>query len=762
MPLHSKRVRSLFLVLFLAALAGTAAARPEFKWDPAAKGCEANHLFYSGQHVPGAPPCCPAVPGMCAGGVACPPSGQCPGTGVACQPGPAPDRPNVVLMITDDQGACHYGHAGECRSAQTGTAIPAPVTPNLDLLAGHGTVFPVAHNTAAWCFPSLTSIVTGRYQLNMRARKPAEVFGTVARSLRSLGGHPAAPVDPYNPADRIGGYCTLLGGKLTGGAGFPGFNARALTGERVLGRTSCVAGPPGQPPSCGSDATPGYDPANVFRMGDIARFLDGLIYRVPGSNPAVFDIQRFFVWYAPRIPHQPLRAPQVVRDHLFGAPGSYPLGGLMNLSALCSGGSCPPAVTAFEENNFGTVHEMYANLWWADDGLREIRKFLARASQPHCRDQQGRARFDVPQASCGGTWASGLAYDLPRETIFMVLSDNGWHLPRSKHNYTENGYRTRLIVFDPRTLATVPDWDPVGQTLPAPYESPALAHAVDILPTALGAALDTTPGAQECPLAPDGQSRCDGHDLRAHLATVPGGPAPAETLRRSLCGHYTQRPTSPTLDRYLLTRPGSVGRCTLTSAPACSGDGDCGAGQFCLGGRCMPTAQPACGSTASCPAGAICLGGVCRVGPSCTSDADCATALPGKATACVAKETRWCRNAPSVACSTRADCPACPGGGACSRLCEPRQLKLYVPGGSANDHAFQVSDLFLDPDENGLHSGAQAIGTVTADMSRVAGPYGGALRRAACCLDQWWYDPAMGPSICTAGFSCPADLTCNQ
>ena len=41
-------------------------------------------------------------------------------------------------------------------------------------------------------------------------------------------------------------------------------------------------------------------------------------------------------------------------------------------------------------------------------------------------------------------------------------------------------------------------------------------------------------------------------------------------------------------------------------------------------------------------------------------------------------------------------------GGACARLCEPRRLKFYfAPQGGAK--ACELADLFLDPDEDGLH-----------------------------------------------------------
>src|SRR5262249_58999551 len=123
------------------------------------------------------------------------------------------------------------------------------------------------------------------------------------------------------------------------------------------------------------------------------------------------------------------------------------------------------------------------------------------------------------------------------------------------------------------------------------HEVAELAHSTDVLPTALGYALDT-PGSQPCPIAADG-THCDGHDLRPYLSeTSPGGAfAP---LRHSLCGHQTQRPTAPTKLRYLLTRQGSVGRCVDLAAPACASVAECSAGTTSLGGHPTPPGNPAC------------------------------------------------------------------------------------------------------------------------------------------------------------------------
>src|SRR4029450_12591746 len=148
------------------------------------------------------------------------------------------NRPNVILFISDDQGACHYGNSAECRSTETGTPLPAPATPNLDLLAGYVTVFPIAHNTASWCYPSSASILTGRYQKSFGGQRKVndDVLTLLPTALRSLNGAAGAPADPSNPGNKVGGYCTLLAGKFVGSLDQGAFDAVARTGGRHLGR----------------------------------------------------------------------------------------------------------------------------------------------------------------------------------------------------------------------------------------------------------------------------------------------------------------------------------------------------------------------------------------------------------------------------------------------------------------------------------------------------------------------------------------------
>jgi hypothetical protein len=701
--------------------------------------CEPPNVFYSSRHAAGMQPCCPSDDGVCPGGAACPASGVCGAGGPACVAATAP-RPNVVLMISDDQGECHYGSAGECRSTQSGTPIPAPVTPNLDALAAGGTVFPIAHNTASWCYPSLNSILTGRYQKSFGGfrNRIAEHYLTVPRVLRQLGKAPGTVVDPFNADARIGGYCTLQGGKFTASSGRDtGFDARVNVGERTIGRIDCSAGQGGVP-TCGSDMQGGsYDPLELDHMRDFFRFIDSMVYKKPGGLLGEFAMQQFFTWYAPRIPHQPLRAPDAIGAYLFGGDGQ---GGLFQLGALCTGASCPQAVRAFDESNFGTVREYYANVYLVDANVREIRKYLQRLSQPHCIGGNGQSRFQAATpAACAGTWAT-ITPSPEQNTIIVYLSDNGWQLPNSKHNFSENGYRTRLVVFDPRNPTTG-------------VESRALAHSTDVLPSVLGFALGTTPGTQTCPASDFDGTECDGRDFRAQLGPLPS--APPSALRHSLCGHETRRPVRPSRGRYLLTGPGTVGRCVRQGA-ACVADLTCGPNAFCLGGTCTASGGQACATNANCPAGAVCLGGKCQAGPPCIDVATC-TSLLGAGATCVAKGATWCANAPDVACTTRADCPACPTingkATACRRQCEPRVLKMYDNGGSAD-----MTDLFLDPDEHDVHQN----GPVAALLSDEGGPYGATIRTLGCCIDDWWDGEIKGGSLCGPGGTCPAELTCNK
>ena len=74
-----------------------------------------------------------------------------------------PSRPNLVLMISDDQSAANLGCYGD----------PLARTPNLDKLAGQGTRFTHAYCTSPQCSPSRATMLTGRYPHEVGASRLA-------------------------------------------------------------------------------------------------------------------------------------------------------------------------------------------------------------------------------------------------------------------------------------------------------------------------------------------------------------------------------------------------------------------------------------------------------------------------------------------------------------------------------------------------------------------------------------------------------------
>ena len=422
-------------------------------------------------------------------------------------------------------------------------------------------------------------MLTGRYQRSMEgSRKLSEKFVTIPSALQGLVTDATAKPDPLDPGSSIGGYCTMIAGKFTPAGDRTGFNAEASIDEQRIGRIDCTVGPGGVP-SCGTGQNELLDPSRIRELGELFEFMDETFYPVPGQS-GTFAVQPFFVWYAPRIPHRPLRAPEPIYRYLFGGDQAG-LGGLFDLGAACTPGHCPPSVLAMDESKVGTQREYYSSVWWVDDNMREIRKYLSRKSAPHCILRDGTTRYSAKTRDrCGlGTWATDFRQPLERNTVIVSLSDNGWFMPDSKHIFSENGYRTRISIYDPRTVSPIAPWR-ADDAVPLPSnERPELAHSTDLLPTILGLALDT-PGVQECPAGGDG-TPCDGRDLRPYLRGAAS--VPSQPLRRALCGHMTSKPTAATRQRYLVTRPGTVGRCVDSSLSACTSTARCRAGELASG-----------------------------------------------------------------------------------------------------------------------------------------------------------------------------------
>src|SRR5688572_28309833 len=98
----------------------------------------------------------------------------------ATQTQPArPDRPNVVLIITDDVG---YGDLSSY-------GAPDLKTPNIDSLAKDGVRLTDFYANGSTCSPTRTGLMTGRYQQRYLIEVPLGAAGgaTVPRGLRADG-----------------------------------------------------------------------------------------------------------------------------------------------------------------------------------------------------------------------------------------------------------------------------------------------------------------------------------------------------------------------------------------------------------------------------------------------------------------------------------------------------------------------------------------------------------------------------------------------
>jgi N-sulfoglucosamine sulfohydrolase len=101
------------------------------------------------------------------------------------------DRPNVILLLTDDQ-SYHLGMLG----------VPGLKTPNIDALAKRGTFFTKAYSAAASCAPCRGSILTGMYPhsnghwrntATPTLSEPAAQFGRNSTKVDSVGVHEDIP-----------------------------------------------------------------------------------------------------------------------------------------------------------------------------------------------------------------------------------------------------------------------------------------------------------------------------------------------------------------------------------------------------------------------------------------------------------------------------------------------------------------------------------------------------------------------------------------
>ncbi len=188
----------------------------------------------------------------------------------------ADDRPNVVLILSDDQAWTDYSFMGH----------PHIDTPRLDQLAAQSVVFRRGYVPTSLCRPSLMTIITGRY---------ASDHGVTGNDPSPAVAPTGSPEDDRRRAEliaKIDGLTTVAG--ALSDAGYATFQTGKWW-EGTPQRGGFEAGMTRGFPKPGGRH--GDDGLKIGR--DTMQPVDDFIARSAAAG------KPFFLWYAPFLPHAP-------------------------------------------------------------------------------------------------------------------------------------------------------------------------------------------------------------------------------------------------------------------------------------------------------------------------------------------------------------------------------------------------------------------------------------------------------------------------
>ena len=184
----------------------------------------------------------------------------------------AADRPNIVLILSDDQAWTDYGFMGHLEIK----------TPHLDQLAARSLVFGRGYVASPLCRPSLASLLTGKFPQD-HGVTGNDVDGRNDRETLDLPVREAFHRHPsFVRMLTAHGYLTHQSGKWWEGSHTDGgFTHGMMPKPARHGSVESLA--------IGREG-----------MAPVTGFIDG----------AVADGKPFFVWYAPFLPHTPHNPPE--------------------------------------------------------------------------------------------------------------------------------------------------------------------------------------------------------------------------------------------------------------------------------------------------------------------------------------------------------------------------------------------------------------------------------------------------------------------
>lgn len=201
----------------------------------------------------------------------------------SAQPAPPADRPNIILIMTDDQGLGDLGFMGN----------PDLDTPEIDSLAEQSARFSRFYVSAV-CAPTRASLMTGRYNYRTRV-----VDTWVGRSMMEP--------DEVTIAEVLGGagYATGIFGKWHLGDCYPMRPIDQGFDESLVHRGGGLA-QPSEPPENNRRYT---DPI-LFRNGEQVQttgYCTDVYFEAAGDfiTARAQNDQPFFAYIAPNAPHDP-------------------------------------------------------------------------------------------------------------------------------------------------------------------------------------------------------------------------------------------------------------------------------------------------------------------------------------------------------------------------------------------------------------------------------------------------------------------------
>ncbi len=194
-------------------------------------------------------------------------------------------KPNIVMIISDDQAWTDYGFMGH----------PHIATPNLDRLSKEGLTFTRGYVPSSLCCPSLATMITGLYphQSKITSNDPPKPAGMKPREFQTSAAFKDGRERTNQHLDAVptlpkllvkNGYMALQTGKWWQGT----YQRGGFTHGMTQGGRHGDAGL------------------------DIGRKTLQPIYDFIGE--AKQAQKPFFVWYAPMMPHDPHTPPQALLD----------------------------------------------------------------------------------------------------------------------------------------------------------------------------------------------------------------------------------------------------------------------------------------------------------------------------------------------------------------------------------------------------------------------------------------------------------------